>query len=130
MDLSKSLEELHKEKWGRPDFGSSLAAECRRLWSVPLAELSVENLRILIGQKIGLRFLVPVALDILAVNPLAEGDMYKGDLLANIAVVPDNFWQQYPEFNNQLVEIKSELEIIMGTITEELIPPLSSRVYQ
>ena len=130
MYLSKSLEELQKEKWDRPDFDSNLAKECRRLWSLPLSELSVENLRMLVGQKIGLKFLVPVALDILEVNPLAEGDMYKGDLLANVAAVPDSFWQQYPELNNQLVEVKNELEIIIGTITEELMPSLSSRVYQ
>ncbi len=130
MNLSKSLEELHNEKWNKPDFDSNLASECRRLWSIPLSELSIENLRMLIGQKIGLRFLVPVALDILAVNPLAEGDMYKGDLLANIAAVPDSFWQQNPELNNQLVEIKNELEILIDTITEELVPSLSSRVYQ
>ena len=95
-----------------------------------MSSLSVENLRMLIGQKIGFKFLVPVALDILAVNPLAEGEMYKGDLLANIAAIPDSFWQQNPELNNQVVEIKNELEIIMGTITEELVPSLSSRVYQ
>ena len=130
MNLSKSLEELHNEKCNKSDFNSNLASECRRLWSVPLSEFSIENLRMLIGQSIGLKFLVPVALDILAVNPLAEGDMYKGDLLASVATVPDKFWQQNTELNNQLVEIKSELEIIIGTITEELVPSLSSRVYQ
>jgi hypothetical protein len=130
VNLSKSLEELENGKWNKPDFDSNLAKECHRLWSVPVSELSVENLRMLIGQTIGLEFLVPVALDILAVNPLAEGAMYKGDLLANVAAIPESFWQQYPEFNNQVVEIKNELEIIIGTITEELVPSLSSRVYQ
>lgn len=129
MELSKSLEELYKEKWDKPDFDSSLAKECRHLWSVPLSELSSENLRMLIGQKIGLKFLIPVALDILTINPLAEGGMYKGDLLANVAAVPDSFWQQYPEFNNELVEIKNELKIMVSTITDELIPSLSSRDY-
>jgi len=129
VNLSKSLEELENEKWNKPDFDSNLAKQCHHLWSVPLSELSVDNLRMLIGQKIGLNFLVPVALDILAVNPLAKGEMYKGDLLANVAAIPDSFWKNHPELNNQIVEIKSDLEIIMGTITEELLPSLSSRVY-
>ena len=129
MNLSKSLEELENEIWSKPDFDSNLAKECHRLWSVPISELSIENLRMLIGQKIGLEFLVPVALDLLAENPLAEGGMYKGDLLANIAAISDGFWQAHAELNNQVVEIKKDLDIIMGTITEELVPSLSSRVY-
>jgi len=129
VNLSKSLEELENEIWSKPDFDSNLAKECHRLWSVPISELSIENLRMLIGQKIGLEFLVPVALDLLAENPLAEGGMYKGDLLANIAAISDGFWQAHPELNNQVVEIKKDLDIIMGTITEELVPSLSSRVY-
>ncbi len=83
----------------------------------------------LIGQKIGLETLVPIALDILAANPLAEGAMYKGDLLANIAAIPDSFWQTNPILNNQTVEIRNELEIILGTIKEELTPALSSMEY-
>jgi len=129
VNLLKSLEALEGEKWKKPDFDSNLAKECHRLWSVPISELSVENLRMLIGQKIGLEYLVPFALDILAKNPLAEGSMYKGDLLANIAAIPESFWQKHPELNNQVVEIKNELEIIIDTITDELIPSLSSREY-
>lgn len=130
VNVSKSLEELEGEKWSKPDFDSNLAKESCRLWSVPISELSVENLRMLIGQKIGLKFLVPVAVDILAVNPLAEGAMYKGDLLASVATIPENFWQEHPELNNQVVEIKNELETIVGTIKEELVPSLGTRVYQ
>lgn len=129
VNLSKSLEELEGEKWSKPDFDSNLAKECHRLWSVPISELSVENLRMLIGQKIGLKYLVPFALDILAKNPLAEGSMYKGDLLANIAAIPESFWQKHPELNNQVVQVKNELEIILDTITDELMPPLGSREY-
>lgn len=129
MNLSKSLEALEVEKWSKPDFDSNLAKECHRLWSVPISELSVENLRMLIGQKIGLEHLVPYALGILAKNPLAEGAMYKGDLLANVAAIPESFWQKHPELNNQVVEIKNELEIIIDTMTDELIPSLRSREY-
>ncbi len=129
MNPLKSLEELEGKQWDKPDFDSNLAKECHRLWSLPISEFSVENLRFLIGQNIGLNFLTPVALDILAVNPLVEGKMYKGDLLANVACIPDSFWKKHPELNNQVVEIKNDLEIISGTISEELIPSLSLRDY-
>ena len=129
MNLTKSLEELENDKWSEPGFDSHLAKECHRLRLVPISQLSVENLRLLIGQKIGLKFLVPVALDILSVNPLVGGDKYQGDLLANVAAIPNSFWLQYPELNNQVVEIRADLEIIKGTITEELLPALCSRDY-
>lgn len=129
MNLSKSLEELENQIWCKPDCDSNLAKECKRLWLVPISQLSVENLRMLIGQKIGLEFLVPVALDVLSRNPLAEGNMYRGDLLASIAAIPDSFWKNHPELNNQVVEIRNDLDIIIGTITEELVPSLNSRVY-
>ena len=77
----------------------------------------------------GLEFLIPLALEILTENPLIEGDMYKGDLLANVADVPDQFWMRHPDLNNQLVEIKDELVVLVETIQDELIPTLSSMRY-
>ena len=41
----------------------------------PLRDLSDEELRLAIGQQIGLKFLVPVALERLVANPLGCGDM-------------------------------------------------------
>ena len=50
---------------------------------MPLKNLTVENLRLIIGQQISLSYLVPVSLDILQIAPLAQGDMYPDDLLIN-----------------------------------------------
>ena len=38
----------------------------------------------MIGQNIGLNFLIPLALDELKQNILAEGDFYEGDLLKSV----------------------------------------------
>lgn len=61
--------------------------ECHRLRHVPLKELSSEDLRLLIGQEIGLPFLVPLALEQFAENPWTEGHMYPGDLLKAVVTV-------------------------------------------
>jgi len=46
-----------------------------------LRQFSVEDLHIMVGQSIGLPYSVPLALQHLPKNPLAEGDFYLGDLL-------------------------------------------------
>ena len=38
----------------------------------------------MIGQDIGSKYLLPIALKKLQENPLAEGDFYEGDLLYNV----------------------------------------------
>lgn len=59
----------------------------------------------MIGQDIGLPYLVPLALDILRDNPLAEGDMYEGDLLFHVVRVPEQFWATHPELKEPLDKI-------------------------
>ena len=124
MDVSKSLEELENSKWGKSKFDSNLAKSCHALRAIPISELTPENLRMLIGQNIGLDYLVPLALNILEDNPLVSGDMYAGDLLANILRIPNEFWSTFPDLNNRVVELKNEIEILRDTINEELMPAM------
>ena len=49
----------------------------------------VEDLQIMIGQQIGLPYLVPITLQRLRANVLAEGAFYPGDLLANVLRVDE-----------------------------------------
>ena len=59
---------------------SYLLSERRRLRAIPLKLLRLEDLRLLIGQAVGLTYLVPLALEHLIQHPLASGDFYPGDL--------------------------------------------------
>lgn len=114
---------------GKPndtEFKSSLIDECIRLHSVPLKDLTAENLRVLIDQCIGLEYVIPLALDKLEINPLESGKMYTGDLLLTVSKVSVEFWQEHSDLNNRLVEVKIELEGISEMIVEELLPSLSS----
>ena len=130
MNLNKSLEELENDFWNGPTVNSSLALAIYRLRKLPISKLSNENLRMLIGQKIGLNFLVPLALELLESNPLVAGEMYKGDLLANVSAIPEDFWCKNPELNNRLVEIANEIGILSETISNELLPALSGFKYK
>jgi hypothetical protein len=68
---------------------------------VPLRELSTEDLRLLIGQRIGLARLLPLALARLSDDPFASGDYHEGDLLKNVLDVPDRFWAQHPDWHRE-----------------------------
>lgn len=87
-----TLEQLEGTRWGEPTYPSYLVTECHRLRRVPLRELTIENLRILIGQNIGLQFLMPLAVAKLNDDPLAEGMHHPGDLLCAVLRVDPKFW--------------------------------------
>jgi hypothetical protein len=88
----KTLEVLEKDKWGEPTFDSHLLRRCHELRKIQLKNFSIEDLRLMIGQAVGLPFLIPVALERLNENILAEGDLYPGDLLKSITDVNEAFW--------------------------------------
>jgi hypothetical protein len=77
----KTLDELEGVVWGPPTYDSYLVQTCHRLRTKPIGEFGVEDLRIMIGQNIGLPYLLPLALDRLEENLWSAGDMYPGDLL-------------------------------------------------
>jgi len=106
----KTLEQLENDTWSEPTSESHLVTTCHRLRKVSLGEYDVEDFRIMIGQNIGLPYLIPLALDILNDNPLAEGDYYPGDLLKSVLTVDGEFWQA-----NQVVYERC-IQLIESTI--------------
>jgi len=104
----KSLESLEKKTWPKIDFDSHLVKRTTQLRKIPLNEFSVEDLRIMIGQNFGLPFLVPLALEKLRENILAEGDFYPGDLLRAVVSSDPDFWKTNPEYKKQLDELIAE----------------------
>jgi hypothetical protein len=119
FEKSQSLEELEKEDWGEPTFDSHLVKECHRLRRVPLKDYTIEDLRLMIGQNIGLNYLMPLAIEKLEQNPLAEGDYYAGDLLVNVLRVDSRFWSEFPVLNSKVGKIAEEaFEVPTITKTE------------
>jgi CDI immunity proteins len=102
---NKSLQDLDCQDWGEPTNPSHLVTECHRLRRVPLRDFTAENLRIMIGQNIGLAYLVPLALECLHDDPFAEGDFYPCDLLVSVLRSDAKFWQTRPELRERLVAL-------------------------
>jgi hypothetical protein len=113
IDLTKSLQELEHSDWGEPVRDSHLVITCYKLRRVPLKQFTLENLRIMIGQEIGLTFLVPIALKHIHHHPLAGGDFHPGDLLVALLRVEATFWIQHPEYCKEIHQIIQTV-ILMG----------------
>ena len=71
-DINKAIEELENDYWGEPTFGSYVIKTCHKARQKPIKALSNEEIRCLIGQKIGLKYLLPAAVDILKNEPLID----------------------------------------------------------
>jgi hypothetical protein len=106
FDRETTLQQLDGKNWGEPKpEDTRLIRECLRLRRVQLKKLTVEDLRLLIGQEISVDHLLPLALEILRQNPFAEGDCYAGDLLVNVLGVAASFWRQNPDWQAEVGSI-------------------------
>ena len=103
--LARSLTELENNDWGEPSSDPNLVTTIHQLRLKPIGKFTIEDLRITIGQNIGLLFLVPLALSHLKHEPLAEGNMYQGDLLTSVLRVDDAFWVRHSDLERTLVTI-------------------------
>ncbi|MFF2126737.1 contact-dependent growth inhibition system immunity protein [Streptomyces olivochromogenes] len=121
INRARSLEELERDRWQAPPADATrLVATVHALRSRPIGTLTVEDLRLLIGQDVGLPVLLPLAVEVLRDNPLAEGDMYEGDLLSAVLTRSPAVWSAQPELAKQL-------NFIVGGLTD-LSPDLRSKV--
>ncbi len=95
--LNKLVRRLRKKTDEPKPFDYS-KINCIHLGDVPLEEFTVENLRLMISQKIGLEYFVPLALGHLERDPMASGIHYPGDLRESVQRLPTRFWDQHPDF--------------------------------
>ena len=115
MMQAKSIEQLENDYWPEPDYQTPLIKKCHLFRKMPVDDLSVDQVRLLLGQKIGLKFLLPKAIAILQNDILAEGDYYPGDLLANVLRLDKEDWKNNPNqrltFEKLLTDGEKEIEL-------------------
>ncbi len=110
---TKSIEQLEKDIWKNPSkFPTDLIEKCYRYRKISIAELTNEQIRLLISQKIGIEYLIGITIEKLERNILTECDFYEGDLLVAVSNLPIEFWNknktEFLNFKN-IVERNSEL---------------------
>jgi hypothetical protein len=97
MEESKSIEQLENEVWKDVEFPTSLVQKCYAYRKLPIKDLTVEQVRLLLGQRIGVKYLLPKALNLLEKDILAEGDYYPGDLLVAVLGLEAQQWKGYED---------------------------------
>ncbi|MFI5490478.1 contact-dependent growth inhibition system immunity protein [Micromonospora echinaurantiaca] len=105
-----TIEQLERDVWPDPGPDATfLVRRCTELRRKPLAEFTVEDLRIMLGQEVGVLALLPLAVQVLLREPLAEGDYYPGDLLHNVLRLPDSAWSNLRAERERLASVLAAL---------------------
>ena len=122
--LDLTVEQLDGEVWPHSDFDSYVVQTSQAVRKKPIRSLSDEELRLAVGQRIGLEWLVRLALERLRENPLRSGDFYPGDLLHNVLEVPSAFWASHDAEREALMAILKSLD----SRRSDLVPSLRSAI--
>ena len=96
MAKNPSLQELEGDDWGEPTHDSYLVRTVHALRRKPIVDFTVEDLRLMIGQAVGVSHLVPLALIHLEQDPFVAGHYYPGDLLGVVLSVDAEYWRSHP----------------------------------
>lgn len=117
----KTLEELENDYWTDPGKSSYLIETVYQLRKKPIADLEVEDLRLLLSQNVGLTHLMPLAIEHLKEDILSEGDYYEGDLLNSVLTTQKEFWQGN-EMKDELIDLVSnQVDVIkQSELTEDI----------
>lgn len=105
IDSTKSIEELENDFWQDHDYPTDLIKKIHLYRKIPLKELSLEQIRVLITQNVGLKFLIPEALEILNTNILTDTGLYEGDLLISVISCDSSYWINNPNYKIHTCEI-------------------------
>jgi hypothetical protein len=89
----RTVEQLESDYWQAVEFPTHLVQTCFNLRKKTISEFSIEDLRVMIGQEIGLLYLIPFAILKLKEDLFVQGDLFLGDLLKVVFEVNEEFWK-------------------------------------
>jgi hypothetical protein len=107
----KTLTQLENIDWGEAKTDSYIAKAAHALRYKPIGEMTVEDMRLLIGQDVGLLYLMPRAVEILRLDPLAEGMHYPGDLLCAVLRANREYFQDNPQCRRELMKVLDDASV-------------------
>jgi hypothetical protein len=100
--------------------GSSIQKRSYKLYNTPITNFTIDDIRFMIGQEIGLKHLIPISIDYLREDILTEGMYYPGDLLKMVLTIHTSFWKNHQQEKKDLQSLikKSELNVNLLNLDE------------
>ncbi|MFF3616533.1 contact-dependent growth inhibition system immunity protein [Streptomyces sp. NPDC002580] len=129
FDLSGSLEELEGLRWPAPPADTTpMVRNVYALRRRPVATLEPHELARLIGQDVGLPWLLPVAVDILrdTAPKQTEGGWFDDDLLYAVITRKPEVWATAPELAHELEEAVTVLTDVSRHVRQDIDAFLSA----
>ncbi len=112
VDLTKSLQALEDSDWGDPQTAETpMIGRVLALRRRPLTDLSNDEVRLAVSQKVSLPLVLGLAIDRLRANPLLECEHFPGDLLATLMLLADEDW-------GGRIELRSVLAVFFRDVME------------
>ncbi|MFC4609081.1 contact-dependent growth inhibition system immunity protein [Streptomyces maoxianensis] len=122
IGLERSLDEIEGQRWpDPPPNATGLVKAVHRLRKRPIGSLTADELRRLIGQDVGLPWLLPLALETLrdTAPAQAKGGFYDDDLLSAVLTRRSATWRAAPELARELKDILATLTDLSPYIASE-----------
>ncbi len=118
---SDTIDEIEGAREPDPDPDvTNVIRRCLALRRKPLSQFTTEDLRLMLGQQIAVPILLPMAVAVLADDPLAEGDYYPGDLLYAVVRLPESAWLSAAHDRDRLVEALRATQVPNGDVYADL----------
>ena len=88
-----------------PDSWTPLQKRWMQLRDKPIDQMTVEDMRFMIGQEHGAFYVIPFAIPLLEEDILAEGNYYPGDLLNAILSLPAKAWEDHQVLKQRITDL-------------------------
>lgn len=106
MNRSRTIEQLEGHPWPEPPADCApVVLRCSALRRVPIDQLATADLRVLLGQEVGTRFVLELALEALERDPLVESEYYPGDLLSNVLALRAEAWAGNTDWHRRALSV-------------------------
>jgi hypothetical protein len=115
LDRNKTIEQLEGKKLEVPQNESRLVTIVHELRVKKIQDLTIEDLRLLIGQNLSLDVLIPNAILKLKGNVLCEGGLYEGDLLKSVLDSDKDYWIKNKDQWTTVIKLCMDNEAIFNS---------------
>lgn len=77
------------------------------LYNIPVKQYTISDVAFLIRQNFLMEYVVPIAIDVLKINPFIMTDFYRGDLLIDLLQTNDNkaYWDNHIQEKHMVLRI-------------------------